>query len=392
MKLPRIANAVGQIDDELITAAEKTVKNRKKLWITVGSLAACLVLICSLPFVYLAFYGAGSADQTGNDPQKGVTLIAQEIGTVWPWEYKTIEEKYVKIDVDGQDYIGRKRAVGPALVGEKIGTYTATGYEETADGVHHQDFEVFEILGVSSKYAVAVLMENSYYVFFTECYDPPATLGEILEQCSLPETVELSRFSVNRQDAQEQYFILHSDKYIWSVLEECADAPFADPEEWWAHERNYLSFTVTSEALGVYKRVLYVTEDGYLWTNIFDGAYLYDIGTEAAESIIRYATENADAAEYEPYQNTVAGTVTQITDDYILIDDSILCSDPQQGRTYKVLLGSKRVSRYVELALVSVGDVIVVSYEGTIDAENTLSEALNIQKGILAGTDLLIPE
>ena len=34
----------------------------------------------------------------------------------------------------------------------------------------------------------------------------------------------------------------------------------------------YISFTITSEALGVYKHAMYITEDGYFWTNAFNGA------------------------------------------------------------------------------------------------------------------------
>ena len=105
-------------------------------------------------------------------------------------------------------------------------------------------------------------------------------------------------------------------------------------EKWVAHDREYYSFTITSETLGVYKVAMYVTVDGYLWTNAFNYQYLFNIGEDAASKIIKYAKENSTEAEYEPYQNTIVGKITEITDEYILLDDSILCANPMtESRT-----------------------------------------------------------
>lgn len=44
---------------------------------------------------------------------------------------------------------------------------------------------------------------------------------------------------------------------------------------------------------------MYVTVDGYLWTNAFNYQYLFNIGEDAASKIIKYAKENSTEAEYE---------------------------------------------------------------------------------------------
>ena len=62
----------------------------------------------------------------------------------------------------------------------------------------------------------------------------------------------------------------HLDVYKRQVLSECRNAPFVEDQTCTVGDRSYLSFTITSEALGVYKVALYVTADGYLWTNAFD--------------------------------------------------------------------------------------------------------------------------
>lgn len=48
MKTPRMANSVGNIDDDLITAAAESKKKMKPNWMKLGSLAACFVVLVAL--------------------------------------------------------------------------------------------------------------------------------------------------------------------------------------------------------------------------------------------------------------------------------------------------------------------------------------------------------
>ena len=237
-------------------------------------------------------------------------------------------------------------------------------------------------------------MENSYYVFQNDEYAPPNTLGELMDVVNLSEVVELQRFSEGDNSPDSKHFALSSDDYVWEVLSECRNAPFVEDQTWTVGDRSYLSFTITSEALGVYKVALYVTEDGYLWTNAFNWQYLFNIGEDAASRIIHYAKENSTEVEYEPYRNSVAGTVIEITEEYIVVDDSILCKNPPDGITYKVLLNDLRISRYVDYGIVKVGDTVQISYEGEIDetSGNTIAGAISAFKATISDGDVLIPE
>ncbi len=161
-----------------------------------------------------------------------------------------------------------------------------------------------------------------------------------------------------------------------------------------AGDRDYLSFTITSESLGVYNVALYVTEDGYLWTNAFNWQYLFNIGEDAASKIINYAKENSIEAEYEPYINVVAGTIIEITEEYILVDDSILCKNPADGITYKVMLNDLRISRYVDYGVIKAGDSAQISYNGEINEnnDNTIEGAISASKATISDGDIFIPE
>ena len=212
----------------------------------------------------------------------------------------------------------------------------------------------------------------------------------------LPQVIELNRFSENGDGVDKKHHALSNDDYIWEVIAGCRDAAFVDEEPgketWSVHDREYLSFTVTSETLGVYRVAMYVTKDGYLWTNVFNYAYIFDIGEDAAGKIIEYAMENSTDADYEPYQNTVAGKVVEITDEYFLLDDTVICNDPADGTTYKILLNDLRITRYVNHEIIRVGGNIQITFEGEIDSQNTIDSAISAANVMISGGDVLIPE
>ncbi len=237
-------------------------------------------------------------------------------------------------------------------------------------------------------------MEDSYYVFQNDEYAPPNTFGELMDAVDLPKVVELQRFSEGDNSPDGKQFELSSDDYVWEILSECRNAAFVEDQTWTVGGRNYLSFTITSEALGVYKAALYVTEDDWLCTNTFSWQYLFNIGEYAAGKIIKYAKENSVEAEYEPYRNSIAGKIVEITEDYIVVDDSILCKDPTDGITYKILLNDLRISRYADCGVIAVGDTVQVSYEGEIDKdnENTIDSAVSVSEAVISDGGLLIPE
>lgn len=394
MKTPRIVNAIGHIDEDLIAnAAESKAQTNRFSWLKWGSVAACFaVLVIAGAAILPSLLGRNVTPSENNEKYKNYSIQA-EAAIIWPWEYRTVYEKYTSVEIEGIQYTGKCRAASEALVGEKIGIYTAVGYDEINENKKYSDnFEVYTLKNIAKKQFVAVKMDGRYYVFMRSEYAPPATLGELIDTVDLPKILKLSRFSENGDSPESNHFELTNDSYVWEVLSECRNAPFVEDPMWASVSRNYLSFTVTSESLGVYKTAMYVTEDGYLWTNAFNYQYLFNIGKEAADKIISYAKENSAEVKYEPYKNSVVGTIVGITDEHILVDDSVLCNNPKDGITYKVLLNDLCISRYVNYGVIKVGDTVQILYEGEIDKENTVTNAVSASKATIAGVDVLIPE
>ena len=393
MKTPRMANSVGQIDDDLITAAAECKKKKKSNWMKWGSLAACFAILVIAGVAILPSLLGGNTPGGSNDRYKDHIIQAGESAIIWPWEYQTVYEQYTELKIDGVKYIGKGREVSASCVGDSIGSHTVAGYDEINDGKKYtEEFEVYTLKDAVQSQFVAVKMDGKYYVFKKDGYAPPSTLGELMELVDLSKAIELGRFSEGGDGPDDMHYLLNNDDYIWNVLAECDGAAFVEDDKWMVYDREYLSFTITSEVLGVYRVAMYVTEDGYLWTNAFSYQYLFNIGEDAAGKIIKYAKENSTEVEYEPYRNSVAGTITEITDEYILVDDSVLCKNPADGIAYKVLLNDLRISRYVDHGVVEVGDTVQVTFESDLGADNTIADAIYISQAMISGGDVLIPE
>ena len=394
MKKPRFSNAIGNLDDDLIEAAAEYKRNKKpNLWLKWGSVAACFaVLVVAGAMILPSLLGG----DTGTPGKYKDIIQAGESAIIWPWEYQTVYEQYTDLKLDGVEYRSKGRAVSAELVSELIGTYTVVGYDETNDKKHTEDFEVYELKYADKSQFVAVKMDGKYYTFKKDEYAPPSNLGELFDLVDLSQIIELNRFSENGDGPNKKHYVLNNDDYVWQVLADCREAAFIEEEpgkdDWKVYDREYLSFTVTSETLGVYRVAMYITKDGYLWTNAFNYRYLFNIGEDAAGKIIEYAMKNSIEAEYEPYQNTVTGKVVEISDEYILLDDTVICNDPADGTTYKILLNDLRIKRYVDHKIIKVGSNVQITFEGEIGSQKIIDSAISAANVMISGGDVLIPE
>lgn len=390
MKTPRFSNAIGNLDDDLIEAAAECKRKKKpNLWLKWGSVAACFaVFVIAGAMILPSLLGGDSAK-----PDKYKDIIhAGESAIIWPWEYRTVYEQYTSFELDGVNYRSKGRAVSTDLVGELIGTCSVVGYDDIHNKSYIEDFEVYELKYADKSQFVAVKMEGKFYTFKKDIYAPPSTLGELFDLVDLSRVIELSRFSENGDSPDKKHYALSDDDYIWEVLAGCRDAAFIDTSANIENGKEYLSFTITSETLGVYKVAMYVTKDGYLWTNAFEYQYLFNIGADAADEIIKYAKENSTETEYEPYQNTVTGKVVEITEEHIILDDTVICNDPADGTTYKILLNDLRIERYVDHEIIKVGGMVQITFEGEIDDQNTVDTAISAANVMISKGEVLIPE
>ena len=381
----KFSEAMSELDNKYVNEAiNYKKKGRKPVWAEWGMAAAGFIVLAGM----LALRGddISSVSVGGIERDyKDVYVAEGESAIEWPWEYKTIAEQYTTIDLNGKEYYSGGHSVDASSVGELIGTFDVIGYDAYRDQNHKIACETYRIDGISEEYIVAVKLDGEFYVFSHNEYAPPSNLGEVMDNYALEQTLPLDQFTKYDGEEQKGHFRLDNDSYIWDVLNECRDAEFVEGDNWGEGDRNYLSFIATSDALGIYKRVFNVTEDGYIWTNILDYAYIFRIGQEAADQIISYAVENGTESETEPYNASLAGTLTEIADGYILVDDTVLCSDENDGMTFKVYLNDLRISRCIDFGGIGVGDIVVVYFTGDIDTDagNVVEGAFSLSKGTI---------
>ena len=82
----------------------------------------------------------------------------------------------------------------------------------------------------------------------------------------------------------------------------------------------------------------------------------------------------------------------EIGANYVLIDDSVLCRNQEDGTVYKVNIDDIRIKRCVDCAEINVGDIVAVKYNGEITKSNDVTGAYSIYEGTLVDMELEIEE
>ena len=400
MKTPKTAFAVGFLDDDLIESAEKCGIQKKKSNLTIkwASIAACFVLVIGVLTVTLPFSrDEGDASEStskedavsnthGNtnistDRYKEYGYTVTEECRVWQWEMLSDAERYSSVSYNGTKYGGSGRTISSIHLEGMIGTGEASGSDWITGKAYCTVVEIYKIAELSSERYVAAKLGEAFYVFTKTALIPTGktTLGEFFEQHSLEKTLRLNRFH-----SQGKSYTLKNDEFIYDTLRECSSTPIvytSDPFDFSSPSKKSITFSISSDHLGIYKLSLTITIEGYLKTNLTGYGYSFFIGEDAAKKIIDYAESNATPTENEPYEYRAIGKIVELTDEYVLIDDSFLCKDESEGVIYKVLLNDIRINRWFTDKMNYVGRVVSIVYEKKPLFENVVvvDSAVNVE-------------
>ena len=327
-------------------------------------------------------------------PYKDDVISSGESAIIWTWDAMTAAERYRGFTMNGCEYTTRASEIGKDKLGKALGEFEFTGYDIYTDSVYTETFAVYGITGIKAEYLVAAELDGAYTVFRNANTPAPSTLGELMDTLALTETLPLKEYSFHSDYENGGYFALDNGNEIWDILEECKDAPLQSDDTLVFSGREVLSFTATSEELGIYKKVFSITRDGYVSTNIAEYGYVFFIGEDAAERIFDLAISNSTPAEAEPYYYSVAGIVTEIGDGYVLIDDSSACENRGDGIIFKVDTTDPAVGRYVTHGIVKEGSFVYVSHRGklTFSEEWLINDVVSIADAILTDDGILTLE
>ena len=434
MNTDDILNALNEVDDTCIQNAREPKKklSRKALWISAGAVAAaCLLVALQLPHMLRQTphndhihhdgycdcqpdlqitptpavskeFPLGIAYSGDFRERNNFVINSKDSYLEWPWEYLFICDQYPVVEYNDVTYRSRTFFTGDNVsetwIGQKLTNAVAdVGYspefEKTTSFPRTIPCEIYELKGIATDRFFAVKYEGhkEYYVFMQDRLNPPATLGDLITKLNLTETFPLTAVSFP-ENASERYSLSDADSSaFWELFLQHADRNTITTDFAYSElnlGKNVMTFTINTEALGLYNGAWTLTSGGYLSTNIEDYGYYYYLGEEAVNEIIEVVSSRKKSALLKQ-DFSLIGEVTEITDTYIKVDDSLCMKNPAEGLEFTVELNDLRLKRYVACNRLNVGDHVWIRHIGTEAATPThiaTAYELNIGRIDASGT------
>ena len=438
MKKDKFLELMNEIDDDLLENAAAEPKKKNPI-IKIALVAAVIAVISAVSITALVMMnrdqnneftedseiGENESEEITGDTQQAVVesvtqapvddiywkdtrqrngkaYLNETFAIVWPWNCQAVYNQYTILYVNGVEYNSRSyyygTSVNPNAIGEKIGDFVCYGYDYTTDEEHSIACSAYVINGVDSSRIIAVKYDgyDEYYPFKPATGlgpQAPSTLGALIDSLDLTNNVVLNDFYYEQEGGDIHYGL--SDEHsteIWKIIQKYADVKidlmYENP---W--NRKVLSFAITSGTLGVNNLSFSFNQEGYLITNIEDFGYYYNIGVDAVNEIVDYALKHRIAPRQEEKQYLV-GTVTEIGENYIKVDDSVVMKNPEEGIEFTVYADHMNIKRYIISGYLKVGDTVSITH-GFLpkDSYTQIKNAVDMQECIITSAgQVLIPE
>ena len=417
MNTDDIIDALNEIDDTCIQKAREPKKkiSRKALWISVGAVAACLAVLFLTPNALNPFYKeqrpsftlptlppTAEASTSGRD-YKSFGMVVRDEMISWGWERRTLAERFSSVRYNDTNYQLQKNVfeeevkVPLSFLGEKLADATAMGRNWQTETDYTIDCRLYKIAGVDPDRYLAVQYageENAgvYYVFVREDAPLPATLGEFIAALTPSETLPLTRFEYITRDKEKDQKITNAyslspedSKVVWDMITEYAsartetDISHRGSEE---HISVYVSpEDASSAARGHSRKYFSLWDDGFLSVYIEKYNYHFSLGQEAVAEIQNYILSHKTKTPADSIK-TLYGVVTEIGEDYIKIDDTILMKDPEEGMEYTIYTYDMHVKRHVLSGRIKVGShVKILHRDVSVDQLSEIQTAFYLRKG-----------
>ena len=256
------------------------------------------------------------------------------------WDEMTIVQQFSLLEFNGNQYDGKQGEVPNEMIGERLGTATLTGFDEYTDTTHTKDASIYVINTISQECAIALQFEGTteYYPYINAYYRPE-TLGDFINDLNLKELISFGSvwYGDSYTDNEGKFhfdnieFYDVDDEIIWSML-------FSDISLENVYDNNsmlapLMSVSVDIPVLGYKNISCWVTEDGYLVTNILDTGKAFYIGKDKVQEFVNYILNNYEGFKIvyvdengNEIDDTIDGEVNDVTEDEILVMENNVVS------------------------------------------------------------------
>ncbi len=218
-------------------------------------------------------------------------------GVVPTWEYRSITGKYNSLEFLGNEYFSFSTQIGSDKIGENLGTAILSGYDDRNQIEHNINSTIYKIKDIPKKYIVAVQFENdnNYYEYINFYYQPE-TLGELIEDLNMKETIVFGSvlYEYSYIDSQNNYhkedieFSDVNDEIIWQMLFDDLNVKTENNNL----EPHKCIMTISAK-LSDYRNMSFdLAEDGYITTKLFVSDKTFYIGEDKVKKFLNYVLEN----------------------------------------------------------------------------------------------------
>lgn len=227
------------------------------------------------------------------------------LAKVTPWDELSITNQYSELDFDGVRYSSRNKEISADLLIDKIGDYTAHGFDEINQISYTKNTEVYSVKDISSECVIAVKLQGVDACYaYTNPFYKPETLGDFIDNLNLKELLSFGTVSYNYDEIKGKTYINErveftdvTDETIWQKLLSDTTLKNVHSDEKF-YESTVISISVDADLLGYENIGLWITEDGYMHTNVLDTGKTFYIGKEKLDEFTNYLLDNCDGERY----------------------------------------------------------------------------------------------
>ncbi len=326
MNKKNISDIVSDIDSRFIEEAA-SVKKKKVPIIKFVSLAACIAVFVAVGMFF--FNNDFISPQISPTKQDETTTNAEEIAATIEksetetysglesvaapkWNDMITPQKYGEMQIGTVTYSSQVYEIAQENVFEFVTQTQLTGYDIYEDKNYKIDAEAYSIKNINKECALAVKFsgEDKFYVYVNVWYIPE-TLEEFIVSLNLKENLSFGNAYYDYVEGNRDIYLKFSDfddRLVWDMI---LDDTKVESVDYNGLYEKLLDISVEIELLGENNKMLCVTSDGYVITNLLNTQKSFFIGEEKAKVFANYIFENVEYKEnitvFENSDGSVAG-------------------------------------------------------------------------------------
>lgn len=281
-------------------------KQKKKIPKYAIGVIGCVGILGISSAVIIPAFWKPSPSSSPSVPEEYVSGMTMGIAKMSSWEELDLPGKYPDLLIGEKLFTATHHTIPKEKVGEFLFQTTLTGYD-TADPTYYKDKEnarqetidadVYAVQGIGRDYLVAVQYKGAdgFYTYSPHSYTPQ-TLGEFVANLNLRENLQIKSIAYVSGNQEQQYTVTDA-KPLWDIVFANSSASYYDPNDTDIfnefHACDKLTIEVSMELAGEPDASISVSENGYLFTNLYQSGKLFYIGEENAAAVMRYLLDSS---------------------------------------------------------------------------------------------------